>query len=75
LSSVLKRPRLFLASIVIAALTILAPYLLPDLLEFTPPSDWEWGYAVLIFFVAQLLLEFGVRRKNPLEGIWLLAQR
>jgi cation-transporting ATPase E len=74
LSTVLPRPRLFIGGMLIAALTILAPYLLPDLLDFAPPARHEWAFVVIIFFVSMLLVELGVRRKNTLAGLWLLSK-
>ncbi len=73
-STVMPRPRLFLGGIIIAALTIIAPYLVPELLEFSAPEGYEWGLAVVIYVAAALLVELGVRRPHPLRGLWLLSK-
>jgi len=73
-STVMPRPRLFLGGIAIATLTIAAPYIVPDLLEFVPPSRLEWGLAIVIFIIAAVLVEVIVHRRDPLKGLWLLSK-
>ncbi|MCC6616839.1 MAG: cation-translocating P-type ATPase [Anaerolineae bacterium] len=73
-STVMPRPRLFLGGIAIATLTIAAPYFVPDLLEFVPPSRLEWGLTIVIFLVAAVLVEVIIHRRDPLKGLWLLSR-
>jgi cation-transporting ATPase E len=71
--TIIDHPRVFLFGLLLGILTILAPYLFPDLLEFTAPTPWEWGFVVLIFLVSLVVIRIGLRTRALVDRIWRLT--
>jgi cation-transporting ATPase E len=74
LKSIAAHPRLFVIGIILVVLTLAAGYIVPDILEFTPPNVNEWVAAFAIYLVSMVLLEYVLRDRRLVRAIWLLAR-
>ena len=68
-----KKWQLFLIGIGLSILTILAPYLLPDLFEFTPPTELEWVLTLSIFLLSIVLIGIAMRTRAISNALWRLT--
>jgi cation-transporting ATPase E len=67
-------PRTVLTGIVLALLTILAPYVYPDkeLFDFVPPTPQLWLLIVALFLLTALALGLAMRFRRLVNRLWLL---
>jgi cation-transporting ATPase E len=68
-----KKWQLFLVGIGLSVLTILAPYLLPNLFEFTPPTSLEWLLTGAIFLLSIVLIGIAMRTRAIASALWRLT--
>ena len=73
--SIPQHPRLLFAGIVLAALTLLGGFIVPNVLQFSPPAPLYWAAAFSIFGLVFVLTEVLIRDKRLVQAIWLLAKR
>jgi len=71
--SLVDRPGYFLLGVALGIVTILAAYLFPTLLTFSPPQLWQWGFVVLTFLVALVLVRATVKTRALTSRIWKLT--
>jgi cation-transporting ATPase E len=71
--TILQHKRLFVIGIVLAVLTILAGYLFPQLLEFTPPTLTDWAAAGAICLVSVVLIGLAMRTRALVNTLWKLT--
>jgi cation-transporting ATPase E len=73
--SVRGRERIALIGIVLAAGTILIPYipLASEILEFRPPTGTDWMFTIVIFVVASLGLHYAMKTRILVNRIWGLT--
>jgi cation-transporting P-type ATPase E len=70
-----QHPRLLFAGVVLATLTLLGGFLIPNVLQFSPPAPLYWVAAFSIFGLVLLTTELLIRDKRLVQAIWLLARR
>lgn len=68
-----KNPRVFLFGLGAAFVTILAGYIVPQILAFVRPNLVEWALVIAVFLATALLLEIGVRTRFFADLIWKLT--
>ena len=80
-STIGKHRLIFVLGLVLGAITIVVPYLLPSVLPdlaatfvFTPPEPLHWALIVGIFALAAIALELASRSKAFTKRVWLLAK-
>lgn len=71
--TIMQHPRIFSLGIILAAVTILVPYLFPDILEFTAPTPWEWGFVLLIFVISLAAIRWGMQTRALTKRFWKLT--
>jgi magnesium-transporting ATPase (P-type) len=71
-SSVIQRKWVVLLGVVLATLTILGPYVFPDLFGFAEPTPEVWLLIVAIFLLATLALAITMRFRRLVNRLWLL---
>jgi len=71
--TIMQHKRLFVVGIVLAFLTILAGYLFPALLEFTPPTLTDWVAAAALCLLSVVLIGVGMRTRALANTIWKLT--
>ncbi len=64
--------RIFVTGLVLAAGTLIGPYLLPHWLEFQPPALSEWLVVVGTFIATSLVLYYTMRTRALVNRIWEL---
>ncbi len=69
-----QHPRLFGAGIILAILTLLAGWIVPDILEWTTPGPTEWIVVSTVFLIVLLIIEIAMRDRKVVKPIWLLAK-
>ncbi len=57
----------------LGAITIVVPYFVPHLIEFSPPTLWQWGFVVLVFLIALVLNTILMRSRAFVDRIWRLT--
>ncbi len=67
-----KRWPVFLLGLILAGGTLIGPYVVSDWLEFTPPTDEQWGFLLLVFLITVVTLYFAMRTRALVERIWAL---
>ncbi len=67
-----KRWGVFLLGLFLAAFTLIGPYIVPDLLEFTAPNGEQWGFVLLVFLITVVTLYFAMRTRMLTERLWKL---
>lgn len=72
LASFGRRRFIVATSTIMTALTMLAPYLLPDLFEFVPPAGIIWVLIVTLFFLSLAMFSFSMRRRYLINRLWML---
>jgi cation-transporting ATPase E len=72
-AEIIKKWQLFLVGIGLSVLTILAPYLLPNLFEFTPPTSLEWLLTGAIFLLSIVLIGIAMRTRAIANALWRLT--
>ena len=72
LSTLLRHAGVVLIGLALAVLTILGPYVLPDLFDFTPPTPLIWALIAAIFLLATLVMAIIMRFRRLVERVWLL---
>jgi magnesium-transporting ATPase (P-type) len=70
----LKHWGVTLLGLVLAALTMLAPFLLPHFFDFIPPTPLIWVLIITVFFLTAVLLALGRRYRQLLNQLWLLLR-
>jgi uncharacterized protein YqhQ len=65
-----QRWRITLTGFILAFLTMLAPFLLPDLFEFVAPTPLIWGLMVAMFFLTALLVYVFARNRHLVQQLW-----
>jgi cation-transporting P-type ATPase E len=73
-ASISAHPRLFVVGIVLAILTLLAGWIVPNILEWKTPGVEEWLVASAVFVVVMLIIEITMRDRKLVKPIWLLAK-
>jgi cation-transporting ATPase E len=68
-----QHPRVFLFGLALALITIIAPYLFPDILEFTAPTPWEWGFTLLIFLISLVAVRWAMQTRAFVSRLWRLT--
>ena len=68
-----QHPYVFLTGLALAAVTIAAAYLFPDLLAFVPPTAMEWAFVLLVFVVAMMLLHATFQTRWLVNRLWKLT--
>jgi len=66
-------PRVFLFGLGAAFVTILAGYLVPQILAFVPLNLLEWALVIVVFSVTAVLMTIGVRTRFFSNLIWKLT--
>lgn len=69
-----KHWRVTLIGIVLTAITMIAPFLLPNIFEFVPPTPLIWVLIVAIFFLTAVLLMVVMRYRHLINQLWLLLR-
>jgi cation-transporting ATPase E len=64
--------RIVVISGLMTAITMLAPYLLPELFEFVPPQPIIWVLIVTLFWLSLMMFSFSMRRRHLINRLWLL---
>lgn len=80
--TILRHTLIFMLGVVLCAMTIVTPYVLPTLwpevgatFMFTPPPSLIWVLIVAIFLLSALALELLVRTRAFVTRIWSLAEQ
>ncbi len=68
-----KNPLVFLFGLGAAFVTILAGYLVPQILAFVPLNLLEWALVIVVFGVTAVLMTIGVRTRFFSNLIWKLT--
>jgi cation-transporting ATPase E len=69
-----EHPRLFVAGILLAFLTLLGGFITPGILEWVTPGLNEWVIASAVFVIVMLIIEITMRDRKIVKPIWLLAK-
>ncbi len=69
-----KRWGVFWLGLFLTAFTLIGPYVVPHLLEFTAPNAEQWGFVLLVFVITVIALYFTMRRRLLTERLWKLFQ-
>ncbi len=72
--SIVQHPRLFIYGVVSCALTILAPYIFPDIIAFKPLTSWEWGVVLLVFILALIAIRWAMQTRAVTNRLWKLFE-
>jgi cation-transporting ATPase E len=72
--TIAEHPRLFIVGIVLAILTLLAGWIVPDILQWKTPGIGEWVIASAVFLLVMLIIEIVMRDRKVVKPIWLLAK-
>jgi magnesium-transporting ATPase (P-type) len=71
--TVAAKPRLFVLGIVLALITIFAPYIVPDFVEVVQPTAGEWALNILVFLLAAALINTAMRKRSFTNALWELT--
>lgn len=66
--------RITLIGFVLAVLTMLAPFLLPDVFEFVPPTPIIWVLIVAIFLLTAAIQAVVMHYRHLIKQLWLLLR-
>jgi cation-transporting P-type ATPase E len=66
--------RITLSGLVLMFLTMLAPFILPDLFEFVPPTLLVWELIIAVFFLTAILVYVFTRNRHLIEQFWELLK-
>ena len=69
-----KRWGIFWLGLFLTVFTLIGPYVVPRLLEFTAPSGEQWGFVLLTFVITVVTLYFVMRKRMLTERLWKLFQ-
>jgi len=72
--SLLEHWRITLFGIIITALTMVVPYLLPNLFVFVPPSELIWVAIISIFLLTGALVSLLMRKRHLINQLWKLFE-
>jgi len=71
--TITAKPLIFGLGILLATITLVAPYLFPDLLDFVAPSLAEWVVMIVVCFLAALALHYAMKTRAMVDTIWRLT--
>lgn len=71
--SLRKHPLVFLMGLGLAAVTVAAGYLFPDILTFVAPSAFDWAAVIGVFVIAMTLLHLTMRTRWLSSRLWKLT--
>jgi magnesium-transporting ATPase (P-type) len=72
--TIVQRPRLFIYGVISCALTIIAPYVFPDIIAFKPLTSWEWGVVLLVFILALIAIRWAMQTRAVTNRLWKLFE-
>lgn len=72
--TIVRYKRLFVIGIALAVVTILGPYLFPEIFEFVAPNPLEWGLVILIFLITLVVLRVAMKTRALTSRIWRLTE-
>lgn len=67
------KPRIFLAGLASATITILAAYILPQVLSFVPLTPMQWALAISVLLLLGALMQIGMRTRYFANLVWRLS--
>ena len=72
--TLLEHRRIVLLGIVLTALTMLVPFIVPQFFAFIPPTPLMWALIISTFMLNATLLHVFTRNRNLIEQLWELFQ-
>lgn len=68
-----QHPRVFGLGVALASITIIAAYLFPEVLNFVAPSPVEWGFVLIVFLMAMMLMHVAMQTRWFAGRLWKLT--
>ncbi len=66
--------RVTLTGLVLFVLTILAPFILPDLFKFVPPAPLVWVLMIAVFALTAVMVHVFTRYRHLIGQVWELLK-
>jgi cation-transporting ATPase E len=70
----IQRWRVTLTGLVLCVLTMLAPFILPDLFRFVPPEPLIWALMIAVFALTVVMVHTFTRNRHLIERVWELLK-
>ncbi len=72
-STIAKNYRVFLLGLALGAFTLIGPYILPQWLEFVPPTPQQWAAVIVVFAITVVIMFFTMRTRSFVDRLWKLS--